>query len=580
MAFGIILLVLLSVSCNYASGQKKSILHIIVLTENNPTEELLDSRHVTVELAADLINNSSAILSGYEVRLSKRSSGCDDPPGLSPFLAATALLEPPPGQECCTIGIIGPTCSNSALLLGSLVGRDSFSSINIHTAWSSRLESHSSYPNSFGIAGSSSLLMRSAIQLIVMKNWKKVSVLYDNSHLYQPSLVRDSTLHTNFTIKEYFVSSHRLAYIPLAEVKLESRIVFLFVGEELARKVLCLAYHTGMVFPAFQFLLAGTAFTSLERAVLFTAWNGNAYSCSPQQLSIALFQAVFINFQNIPKNHSATDYGQYFSSENFIGEFEGRLGRKNRTFQQLGNVDPATLHYFDALWSLALAFHNSQLELGNNQSNSSCDFCSRPKMLRKQILRLNFSGFSGQIHFSNSNGFVGRHVSLYQSTNKGVILLGTHDHKVSMLDTVEEGHFLPWKIPVNDTFITLSVVPKPLAYICLIVTLAVLLLLIILHALTIFYRNKKTVKASSFKMLHLAYGGSYTLVLCTVAYTSIEGFSKEYEIVATCYLWHVVNASYTVGFTLIVSTLCLRTWRLYRIFVFYKNPGRFWQIVL
>ncbi len=45
--------------------------------------------------------------------------------------------------------------------------------------------------------------------------------------------------------------------------------------------------------------------------------------------------------------------------------------------------------------------------------------------------------------------------------------------------------------------------------------------------------------------------------------------------IVRCYMLHIRNVFLFVGLTLIESIICVRTWRLYRIFIFYKDPGNF-----
>ncbi len=56
---------------------------------------------------------------------------------------------------------------------------------------------------------------------------------------------------------------------------------------------------------------------------------------------------------------------------------------------------------------------------------------------------------------------------------------------------------------------------------------------------------------------------------------TIETFPNSYEVFVRCYMVHVRNNFLFVGLTLIESIICVSTWRLYRIFIVYKDPGNF-----
>lgn len=563
-----------SVDIGCSQPRQKPVLRMIALVEKFSTSEELDPYKIA-EVAVEIINNSSDILPEHELQLVRCESGCANPLGLVPYQAANVLLKTADEENPAFVGIIGSTCSSSALFLGSLIGRN-VPLINIHLAASSLLENHSKYPNSFGIVGSSSLLLHSTIELIRRNRWSYVNILYDESQLYHTSALRnlDHSLFHNFTVKEYFVSAIHFTYIPLSEIKHKSRIMFLFMREELARKVMCLAYHSGLLFPAYQFVLADIDITTFVGSITFIDHNRRSYDCSAHELAVSLLGTIYVNFHvnTISSYHSRTDYNSYYKY--FMNRLEERVGTHTNLTQELNQLfalNPVVSYYLDALMSFVLAFNSSQLEQRDLCYNTTC-----VNTIKRNILKLDFGGFSGQVRFSNSTSFVDRNVSVHQYTEEGrFVLLATYDHFGGRMLEISKGSFLPWKIRMKNITVYSRGVPEPFAYITFIITSVVLLLVIILHTLTVLFRNAKPVKASSFKLLQLAFAGSYILVVGIAAYTSLEAFVAKYDVQAGCYLWHVVNTSQTMGYTMITSTLCVRTWRLYRIFVFYKNPGRF-----
>ena len=514
--------------------EQKPVLLIAVLAENCSADGT-DIPSVIEELAVDVINNDTSVLPDYQLQLVKMDSGCGDPPGLTPYLAATVLLGEDPIE-----GVVGPTCSSSAAFVGSLIGRDESSPVNIHVAVSGDLERRSSYPNSFGIVGTSNFLLHAAIKLIRANSWNHVNILYDESQLYHTSALYelDHTLATNFSINEYFVSSAHLSYIPLPDVILKSRIILLFMSEDLAWRILCLASHKNITFPAYQFVV--TADYAMMERVSSTVDNDH---CGVDTFT----GTIYINFE---------------------GSFSEDRGEKR--------IPKRAAYYLDAFWLLSLALHATQQQLGglSSPSRSLEEMRRQNQIIRQEILALDFDGYSGKIRFSNSTGFVHRNVSIHQYTEGQLTLLATMSPDTLELNLEDAGEFLPWEI-VNVTVYTPYIfAPKSLAYLSIVLTGAVLICVVTLHTLTVIYRRTKSVKASSYKILHLAYTGCYLLLVCIFAYTWLEGLTGPNDFTTRCYLWHVVNTSLATGLTMIMSTLCVRTWRLYRIFFFYKNPGR------
>ena len=510
--------------------EQKPVLLIAVLAENCSADGT-DIASVIEELAVDVINNNTSVLPDYQLQLVKVDSGCDDPPGLTPYLAATVLLGEDP-----IVGMVGPTCSSSAAFVGSLIRRDESSPVNIHVAVSGDLERRSSYLNSFGIVSTSNFLLHAAIRLIRANGWNRVNILYDESRLYHTSAFYelDHTLATNFSIKEHFVSSTHLS---IPDMILESRIILLFVSEDLAWKILCLASHRNITYPAYQFVVTAD-YAMMERV----ASTVNSNHCG---IDIFMAGTVFINF------------------EVSLSEEKG-----------WERIPKRAAYYLDAFWSLSLALHATQQQLGGLSSSSLEKMRRQNQILRQEILALDFDGYSGKIRFSNSTGFVHRNVSIHQYTERQLTLLATLSPDTLELNLEDTGEFLPWEI-VNVTVYTPTILaPKSLAYLSIVLTGAVLIGVAILHTLTVIYRRTKSVKASSYKMLHLAYTGSYLLLVCSFAHTWLLGLTRPNDFTTRCYLWHVVNMSLATGLTMIMSMLCVRTWRLYRIFIFYKNPGR------
>ncbi len=550
--------ILSTVSCSVLRGRESSIALPVVILDNGDPEV----HNITTELAASLLNSSSSILPGNHLQLLWREGWCgpNNPAlGLAPFPVAGALWGPreenPP-----IVGVIGPTCSSSALFLGSLLGRDETAPINIHMAHSHLLESREKYPKSFGIVSSSRLLFHASIELMRMNNWRKVSVLYDESHLYHSSALYDTdqSLQDNFTVIEYFISASHLTYIPLNESKRESRVIFLFMNEDLVRRVLCLALHTNVSFPAYQFVIANIGYTKevLKTPILFTHGR-NRFTCLETELNVAFSGTVFVGF--------STDKTSVNSS-NWTPVIGDQLVPVLDAIQR-GQAKRETLYYLDALLSLALAINNSQSE--NFTITDAMSF----RKIRQSLLQLQFDGFSGPVSFSETPGFVDREVLIHQVLEGNVTLIATYGHKDRLMVKSREGLFIASEIRVVDIVSPYSPPFSPLiAYVIFIITFAVTALLVISHFLTLWHRHSKQVKASSWKVLQLAFVGNYLLVLSTVAHTILVGFFPE-DVETRCYLWHVIFVSLSVGFTFVEGTMCMLTWRLYRIFVAYKNPG-------
>lgn len=343
-----LLAVTLCFICGFSAKQQQ--VYIGVLAEKNTSGNIVDAYSIG-ECALALINNSTLILPDYHLLLIRGNGGCADPPGLSPFLAAGVLAVT--SQNPAVIGLVGPLCSSSAAFLGPLVGREELSLVNLHLGVSTHLEDRTGFPNSFGIVGSSSVFLHTVMELIRMNRWRVVNILYDDSQLYHASSLYalDHSMLDNFTAIEYFISS-TLTNIPLDDIKLQSRIIVLFMREELARKVLCRAYNASSIFPAYQFVIISldSPTSMLNTPVSFTELNSKNYFCSTDELAVAIDGAVFVSFET---SGSITDHLYRTKNCSSFEEYVSICQERQ----------PSTFTYlFDAYWSLALALHNSHLK--------------------------------------------------------------------------------------------------------------------------------------------------------------------------------------------------------------------------
>lgn len=101
-----------------------------------------------------------------------------------------------------------------------------------------------------------------------------------------------------------------------------------------------------------------------------------------------------------------------------------------------------------------------------------------------------------------------------------------------------------------------------------------LLLMLFLHLLLIIFRNDKSVKASSPCLLNISYIGAYIIAIMTTVYFVQKAvfISSDAIYIHLCQTFLLACG---MGFSLLSGMILMRTWRLYQIFVHYKNPGSF-----
>ena len=182
---------------------------------------------------------------------------------------------------------------------------------------------------------------------------------------------------------------------------------------------------------------------------------------------------------------------------------------------------------------------------------------------------VNFQGISGTINFDTSkkNGHhVDRPANLHRIVNMEERLIA-HSNETEVLYLHDFDDTIP-DIVVSFTLPHIGIVAFFLTLQCL-----ELICVVILHLFSFAYRNTKLVKASSPKLVHAAYFGVYTFIMTMMLYAVF--FARVHSPIIGKFICQTVWAwLMPLSFTLAMGIVSLRTWRIYRIFKHYLNPGR------
>lgn len=95
----------------------------------------------------------------------------------------------------------------------------------------------------------------------------------------------------------------------------------------------------------------------------------------------------------------------------------------------------------------------------------------------------------------------------------------------------------------------------------LIVTFAMVVLAVPIQIINIVYRNHSAIKANSPHLNHLIFFGCYLTVMGTMLYIIRQKIDADID----SNLCVTVSWFFSVGTSLIIGTVCMKTWRLYRI---------------
>ena len=411
------------------------------------------------------------------------------------------------------VATIGPSCTDAAYAISSLISRREVSMIHLHTSpLPATLAANLN--NSFGLLGPIELLADASIELIRHSKWSQVMALYQDTNTEMNAMFDylqkqlSSDVNLNKTLE--FSAIIYEGYIPLKFIlsKFAIRIIFLMLDPNLARNALCLGYHLNAVYPHYQWVVIRTTLDDIVNSAHFHA---EGYTCNREDILLVLQNALFIDFHS---NVSSTD-----ALSKCINSY--RMNLQSSLYQ-------CTIK---SLNSLLNTNHNTSLEL-------AIDSLQQPDWL----------------------------IAYHQLKIDTYILASIYFTSISLLEAYE--------LVTINTLPIIEVVSTPLAVVFFLSTALIVILMLTLHILSIIFRHSKSVKANSLYLLTVGYFGGYIVATMVIVYF----IQKTVYIVSDALYVHLCQTFLlvgTIGLTLVSGTCLVRTWRLYQIFIRYKNPARF-----
>ena len=556
----IILISLLSAVHPQSSGSEEHLspLYVLVLSSNCNRDAQQPGQPNPAALAAQLVNNRSDLLKGYKLKVIRKDTDCTRYSDVAAFISA--IIDE---QRSPVVGVIGPTQSpsgSSAERIATLVSRRELALLHIHVASSFRFLSRNLSPFSYSMLDSPNVLLMSSLALIRQRSWKRVKVLYRSLH--------DKRLPFDFTGLTHGLEDMNVKY-SISELSVDFhfdiryQLHLLFVDHSLVYPVLCAFFHSKLAFPTYQFLFVLRS-PSGQPLTPLTAYTGVDMSCTARQMAVAAKGALILQYQTQPINSAQ------------------QSSLSGLTYSQIQNSPysnaPLT---FDAVWSLALAMNNSMAIIEEQLNETLADYTygnlNATAIISQQLQKLNFAGTSGDVDLRGSEGYTIRDVTIHQFLGDldTLTLVATYFTEQDSLN-VNSSQF---QATVTDFSVhcpfTIVTPPKFIAITSYIISIIMLFGVLIINALTLYYRKRKSVKASSYKLAQLTFIGCYSFIFAVITHTSLLGYMDVILPMTVCRLWHVVTAFISLGTTLISGSLCVRTWRLYRIFIHFRKPGKF-----
>ena len=466
------------------------------------------------EAREELIKSSSEDLwNGTSIRLKfldSKTLSCSHDDYASVMVVTNFLFHDSAARD--VLGIVGPSCSNSAYLVAQIIQRSGVSVKHYYTsplpiALASKLQETST-----GLLPPADLVADAAVALIKHANWSKVFALYQSTDTdFNSIFIRlrnllgnmdtDRTASTlNYSAPVQDVTQGYFKYI---FNNLPIRILFLMADPKLARMTLCTAFNFSATYPKYQWVLLKT---TLQDILTVPSSQGTVYHlCKDEDILNILKFSIFIDYDtsNTKKMSDTllTSNSLYSLS---IQAIVARIFSNTSSFVGVSQ------------FPIALSIR----QIGANSLVTSTAVFSHNFSLLAANMSSDITYVSSDLAFElrNSNLFV-----------VGINL-----------------------IAFNSLLLIASLV---------------------LHIMTIWYRKAQPVKSSTLPFLHVMYIGFYCINFSLHVYFIQKSFSVSSE--SYLYFCHIFFLTFPVGSVLVMGTVLMRTWRLYRIFVHFRNPGKF-----
>ena len=522
-----------------------------------------------IEMAVEDINRKPDVLQGYKLDLIHGDSGCNitDKAGIS-FVKNVFYQR---GKQ--PVGIIGPGCSASTLHTAPLAGRDDVALINAHGASTPDLEDREKYPYAFGGFTSLKVYAQAIAAFLKKRKWTQVAVLYDSSRVFHKTAFAeiDRELANEPRTKIKFASGIYPHFIPVDQIKEHLlKVTIVLAGPTVVRKILCLSYHQGLKFPTHQFLIIERHLPELITEDIHFVYNERNYNCSKDTMVAMMEGNLLTEYSVSPLNETSPSTINETSYKQFTAEYESRIQQRqeNVSYPYRKSIMKSIWGalWYDMVWAMAMALNNAELYEGVDLQTYGLGMEHVTSKISRQFQELDFNGTSGRIVFSDNSTFVHRQVDVYQVNNDSKPV------KVAVIDGSEvtnhsDGNYTESEYPTK----TLCVHTAATVMVLIIVSV-ILIALLITHVVMVKFRHNAVVKGSSPRLQHLAYFGCYLLIAATLCLF----FPKAFKLSNNVHLvfCHIMNVCFSCGYTLIIGTVCAKTWRLYRIFCHYQKPGK------
>ena len=518
-------------------------------------------------LAVDHVNSRCDVLADYRLELLVADSGCD----VSSKAVISTLMDLF-YSGVSVIGIIGPGCSAATIFVGKLLAQRGVSLLNIApSATSPALVNQTAFPNTFRPIASSLGFIDAHSDFIAHQGYTKVAIVFEaqrGNHKAASSRFQKKLQENDLVVFSFGMFD---SFIPISIFRNNFRIIFVFAGTSMSRKLMCYAYHKGMTYPTYQYIFVERRLRHFMSNVSLVL-DGTRFKCGEQEMQQAIV-GVILNLIQLTRPDVNTILVNNMSYDSFNESYTEALEayRLELGLNKSEIVD--TEHqsgYYDSTWALALSLNASmpRLEAEFNKSLSDYRFGypAITKVIRDELLKVSFEGVRGTVQFNNEtlDAIDVTVFDMFQIQMNGTVKLVARYNPANSsggrLEVCDNSSF------ISDEF-TVGVITPPI-YVEVIVFLAVVIAMsstVLFHILNTLWVGVKSMKVTSPNLNHMIFSGCY-LYLLSIVFMSLQLVQGKrvpvlYGVMCSAFIW-----CESIALTLIFATTAVKMWRVYRIF--------------
>ena len=252
-----------------------------------------------IQLAVDHINQRGDILVNHSVSIVVRDDGCNIV--TTAALSYLDILTHYGDGRSFLAGMVGPSCSDSAIFVSSLNAQAETAMVNLHIASSPVLKNETRFPYALGMAGSSDGYVE-ALKSMIGNRWQSVAVIFEEDYVFyrhiatrltgdleQLSISAQSISITFESINECLTTLNQTSPKPC--------VVFLLASNHLSSRLLCFAFSKG--YQSYKWLFVEATLTDLSTSVNFS-YDHTEYACSQEDMQNMLNEGLFMFVRLIP----------------------------------------------------------------------------------------------------------------------------------------------------------------------------------------------------------------------------------------------------------------------------------------